>query len=177
MARGTIIVLSFLAVIAVLLFGINLGKKLNTVSNLPQPTIIQTTQTTPTVKEEPTNLKETAISTFTDETCGYTFSYPNSYMKQKTANQKSVIYVDADNPEIYIAASCAANLPRPPVGNENKETIILDGETGTLYHDKDPNGNPRDDIFVKHPTNGMEIVIVGYGDPFNQVRSSFKFIK
>ncbi len=176
MAKGTIIVLSVLAVIAVLLFGINLGKKLNSVSNTPQPTITQTTQPTVTTEQKATT-DTNATSTFTDETCGYTFSYPGSYIRQKTSNQKSVIYVDASNPKISIAASCAPTLPRPAVEEEGQEMVTLDGVNGILYHDKDPYGNPRDDIFVKHPTNGMEIVITGYGETFDQVRSSFRFIR
>lgn len=178
MAKGTIIVLSTLAVIAILLFGINLGKKIgNPVPATPSPTI-ETQQPTLTVDiTEPATSNQSGTSTYTDQSCGYTFSYPGSYLKQKTANQKSIIYVDANDSKKSIAATCAATLPRPPVADDAKETVTLDGVTGTLYHDKDPMGNPRDDIFVKHPTNGMEIVIAGYGETFDTVRSTFRFIQ
>lgn len=178
MAKGTIIVLSTLAVIALLLLGINIGKRIGSPAPVTPPPTIVTQQPTPTTEiAQSTTANQSGTSTFTDNSCGFSFSYPSSYMKQQTANKSSVIYVDPNNPKIAVAATCAATLPRPPVSSDKQEIVTLAGVTGTLYHDTDPSGNPRDDIFVKHPTNGMEIVIAGYGETFQTIRSTFKFIQ
>lgn len=186
MAKGTVIFLSILAVIALLLLGINIGKKISTPSSVSvaptlynsQPTVYVPSPTVaPTVANQSPITDNQSMSTFTDSSCGYSFSYPGSFMRQETVNKKSVIYVDPKNPKIVIAATCETTLPRPPLSPDKQETVTLGGTTGTLYHDTDTNGNPRDEIFVKHPTNGMEIVIAGYGEIFQTIRSTFKFVQ
>jgi len=181
MAKGTVIFLSILAVIALLLVGINIGKKIGTPSSVSVAPTLYNSQPTvyipsPTIANQ-SPITNQSISTFTDSSCGYSFSYPGSFMRQETANKKSVIYVDPKNPKTVIAATCGTTLPKPPLPSDEQETVTLAGVTGILYHDTDPNGNPRDDIFVKHPTNGMEIVIAGYGEIFQTIRSTFKFIQ
>jgi hypothetical protein len=186
MAKGTVIFLSILAVIALLLLGINIGKKIGTpsssnITQTTQPTLYnsQPTVYVPSPTVAPTVANQSTItnqnmSTFTDSSCGYSFSYPGSFMRQETVNKKSAIYVDPNNPKNVIAATCETTLPRPPLSSE---TVTLAGVTGTLYHDTDTNGNQRDEIFVKHPTSGMEIVIAGYGEIFQTIRSTFKFVQ
>jgi hypothetical protein len=187
MAKGTIIFLFVLAVLASLLFGIKLGINLDqgktapiqsTVSNpppLPSPTFslpspVSSSSAVPTKKV-------TSLSTFQNGTCGFSFSYPGSFMRQKTENEQSVIFTDPDDPKAMIAATCAQTLPRPPVSSDKIESITLGGVPATLYHDQDTNGNPRDEVIVKHPSSGLEIILAGYGETFQAALSSFKFVQ
>lgn len=187
MAKGTLIFLFFLAILATLLFGINLGKKLYksqsiqvpptptiTLSPTPTPTIISVN---PTAASTPsaTFKKILGNATFTNATCGFSFSYPGSFLRQKTVNEQSIIYADPENPSVSIAATCATNIPRPPVSSDKIEAINLDKVAATLYHDQNADGTPRDEVIVKHPTNGQEIIVAGFGEFFRQVLSSFKF--
>lgn len=190
MAKGTIIFFFSLSIFATLLFGINLGKKL--VSNqLPatsdqRPTTIPSPSPTPTIYISPiltstpsaAMKKTTGKTTYTDNTCGFSFSYPGSFIKQKSVNQQATIITDPDDPTSIIAVTCAASIPRPPVTSDKIEAVMLDKVAATLYHDQNQqDGSPRDEVIVKHPANDMEIILAGYGSAFQQVLNTFKFIK
>lgn len=194
MAKGTIILLFALGILASLLLGVNIGKRLERsfskqsfdFAQDKQPTTIPTAPPIPTVTvvlleaspSAATTVPATkGTSTFTDRTCGFTFSYPGSYLRQKTVNEQSVIFTDPNNPQSIIATTCASSIPRPPVEPSKIEAIILDNEAVTLFHDQNPDGTPRDEVIARHPTNGMEIIIAGYGPSFQNALSSFKFIK
>lgn len=192
MAKGTIILLFCLSIIAVFLFGVNFGKKLNspitdnlqliTVSptaNYPSltafPTISSGTSSAITVTSKP---KVTGTGTYTDKTCGFSFSYPGSYVRQTTSNEQSFIFSDPDDPNLAIAIACLSEIPRPPVSSDKIEATTIDGRAAMLYHDQSAkDGSPRDEVIVKHPKSGKEIIIAGYGENFHQVLTSFKFIQ
>ncbi|MBI4990687.1 hypothetical protein HZB96_01175 [Candidatus Gottesmanbacteria bacterium] len=98
-------------------------------------------------------------------------------MRQKTENAQSVIFTDPDDPNAAIATTCAESIPRPPVTSDKIEAISLGGVAATLYHDKNQDGTPRDEIIVKNPNNGLEIIIAGTGVTFQKALSSFKFVQ
>ncbi len=191
MAKGTIIFLFALSLLATLLLGINVGKKLGISSNSNlqpttgnvQPTI--TPSLTPTIIPSITIIsspsagmkKISGKTTYTDGSCGFSFSYPGSFMKQKSVNQQATILTDPDDPTSVIAVTCAASIPRPPVTSDKIESIMLDKVAATLYHDQNKDGTPRDEVIVKHPTNGMEIILAGFGANYKQALSSFRFIE
>lgn len=190
MAKGTLFFLIILLLIATLLFGINVGKKLgisqSAINNQPtnqaptppridyDPSVISPTQTaTPSSVMK----KSTGITTYTDASCGFSFSYPGSFIKQKSVNQQTTILTDPDDSSSTIAATCAASIPRPPVSSDKIEAISLDKVAATLYHDQNEDGSPRNEVIVKHPTNGMEIILAGFGASFQQALASFKFVQ
>lgn len=186
MAKGTLIFLFFLTIFAALLFGINIGKKLS-ISNSsipqptaynPQPTVTPSPAIIPIISASPSAAlkKSTGATTYTDATCGFSFSYPGSFINQKTTNGQSTILTDPENPSSIIAATCSSSIPRPPVSSDKIESIMLGNTAATLYHDQNQDGAPRDEVIVKHPSNGMEIIMAGYGENFQQALSSFKFI-
>lgn len=191
MAKGTIIFIFFLTILATLLLGINIGKNisLDKETSIPSPTATATPvlplTSTPILFSSPTSFVnpelspsqlETSITTFTDRTCGFSFSYPGSFIRQETTNAQSVIFVNPENLNDQIAAVCTDSIPRPPVSSDKIEAVTIDGVATNLYHDQDQDGNPRDEIIVKHPVNGLEIIIVGYGLSFENAVSSFKFL-
>ena len=189
MAKGTIKLFFSISIFATILFGINLGKKLVSnqlpTTNYQLPTSILSPSPTPTIYIFPTISsspsrtikKSTGITTYTDGTCGFSFSYPGSFIKQKSTNQQATIITDPDDPQAAIAATCAASIPRPPVTSDKIEAITMDKVAATLYHDQNSDGTPRDEVIVKHPTSGMEIILAGYGSTFQQVLTTFKFVR
>lgn len=197
MAKTTILILFILAVIATLLFGINIGKKISSNQNVqpfdsPSTSLGTSTQGKPTTNPSPTltlspfitsttsaNISVSkSLTTYTDKTCGFSFSYPGSFIKQQTVNEKSIIISDPNDENQAIAATCAQEIPKPPLPDNKIEQIILDKVTATLYHDTNAkDGTPRDEVIVKHPTTGLEIIIAGYGEIFDTALSTFKFIK
>jgi hypothetical protein len=196
MAKGTAVFIILLSFIAVFLLGINLGRNTekSIQTSIPQPSIINyqlsaspTYQPAPTINQNPVDIStpsgtkvqtNNGISTYTDKTCGFSFSYPGSYMKQQTVNQQSVIFTDPNDPNSGIAATCASEIPRPPLPSDKIEAIIMDKIPANLYHDQNSkDGSPRDEIIVRHPINNMEIIIAGYGQTFQKAISSFRFIQ
>lgn len=191
MAKGTIFTLFILAIITSVLIGINIGKNINTKSDIdkklsnntilsptlspsPIPTLIPSR---PALGSSSSDISQSnPISTYTDKKCGFTISFPTAYLSQKTNNDQSVIFTDPNDPNKVIALVCANSIPRPPVSSDNIESIKVGGEAATLYHDKDSAGNPRDEMIVKNPSTGLEIIIAGNGELFNQVINSFKFL-
>jgi hypothetical protein len=192
MAKGTVIFLFILSGIAFLLIGFNWGKKYNPNSFvLPEPSPTPD-KLNPTLTPTPSFLPEEVLptiasesgkttgskSTYTDKKCGFSFSYPGSYLKQKSTNGQSSIFTNPDNEAEMIAVACEQTLPKPPLAQEKIANIKIGGIMGKIYHDQNAkDGTPRDEVFVTHPTNGMEIIIAGYGKTYQAALSSFKFMK
>lgn len=163
MHNKTLLVLSLLSVIAALLIGINIGKKLSVSQYLsqfaPNPTPFASPQPTggggsPT----PISVKS-GKTTVKDESCGFTISYVN----------------DPSNPVI---TTCQQDIPKPPLTPDKIEDITLDGVPAKLYHDaSSKDGSPRDEVIVKHPTLNHEIILAGFGPSFNEAVASFKFLR
>ncbi len=190
MVKNTALLLFFLCIVATLLIGINLGKKIgkNTdVPNLPvptnppvsvSPTLIPTVQLNLPPTSSATTSANAETSTVTDQTCGFRLTFPSSYLKQKTENSQSQIFTNPDKPEEGVATACQEEIPKPPLTADKIESIILDGVAATLYHDQNAkDGTPRDEVIVKHPSKNLEVIIAGYGTIFRQALSSFKFIQ
>jgi len=190
MAKGTLILFFLLSIIATLLLGINIGKKIGTNQPLnSQPTTYNLQPTTihpsPTLTNIPTpvatisagiSIKAGSTTIYNDATCGLKFSYPAIFTKQKAVSVKATILSDPQNPNSALAVSCDQKIPRPPVSSDKIENITLDGIGGLLYHDRNQDGTPRDEVIVKHPAKNLEIIIAGYGPTFQQVISSFRFL-
>lgn len=191
MAKGTVILFFFLGIIAALLVGINIGKNIApgqsadstlqlsptlaptlSPSDTPIP-IPSTTAITPSVS---VSKAKGATTIYKDQTCGVQLSFPSSYLSQKTQNNQSVIFTNPDDQNDALAIACAKSIPKPPVAAENIEAVTLDKIPGLLYHDQNQDGTPRDEIIVKNPDNGMEIIIAGFGVTFQNAVKSFKFL-
>lgn len=205
MPKSTLYFIFALALIATLLIGINIGKNISSqttnntstslsaskeqITNLPisspypsyspSATLQPTTdirQPTPRIRSG--QATSSGSSTYTDSSCGFSFSYPGGYLSSNTVNGKSVILTDPDDESQQIIGACEDEIPKPPLSPEKVESIIVDGVTTNLYHDADSqSGKPRDEIIVRHPTNGKEIIIAGFGDTYNAALASFKFIQ
>jgi hypothetical protein len=196
MPRGTAFLIIALTAIAFLLIGINFGKTLSVKLALPNPipSPLPTSTPSPTLTPVPTekiiptiNISiypsstsskgvNSGTSTFTDGTCGISFTIPGGYLRTSSQNGKSSIFTDPNDPNAMIAATCASQIPRPPLPAEKVEAILLDGVAATLYHDSNAkDGSPRDEIIAKHPTSGQEVFVAGYGETFQRALKSFKF--
>ena len=185
----TITVIFILSIVATLLFGINIGKKLGK-SQYSQPSppaaaspkVTRPATVSPAFAPNPT--AETKLpsssqssSTYSDKSCGFSITYQGSYMDQKSRNNSSTIITDPDNPEAAIVTTCQSEIPKPPLPPEKIEDIVLDGVPARLYHDaSSKDGSPRDEVIVTHPVLNHEIIIAGFGPAFDQAVSSFKFL-
>lgn len=178
MAKATVLLLFVLSILAALLFGISIGKKIANSPNKPATTPTQSLQPTPTLTPYPTNTttQESGLTTFTNPSCGYQITYPQNWVKIESDTQS----VGLDNPSATssgkIAIICAANIPKPSISPQDIDNYRLGTVSAKLYHTTSQNGSPLDEIIAKIPGKKLEIAIAGFGPTLTTILNSFKFI-
>ncbi len=170
MHRNTYFVVTFLAVFAALVVGVNIGKKFTGQSNV---SIKPTPQASPT----PTPPQ---LSTFTSSKCGASLTFPDSLTKLEDGSGSAVLVDEADTKQ-SILITCQGSIPRPPLDPNKIVPIYVLYSTGTgsvsamLYHDSSAkDGSPVDDFIVRIPKTTMDFYLSGYGTIFNDVVKSIR---
>src|SRR5689334_13041045 len=154
MYRNTYLVVSVLAVLAALVVGVNIGKKLQ--SQPPTQKIAATPTPTPGIIMQP----------YEDTFCGFSVSYPSIFTVMENASGSAILNNTTDKTQ-SIVLTCQKNIPRPPLTPDKIESLTLATSTGAsisakLYHDASAkDGTPIDAIIFHHPKNGMDIFIAG----------------
>jgi hypothetical protein len=160
MHRNTYLLVIGLALFAALLVGVNIGKGLN--KQTPAAPTPPSTSPTPGI----------TIQTYTDTYCGFSLSYPSSFTVLENASGSAILHNAADKTQ-SITLTCQNAIPRPALAADKIETLTIPTADGasvsaTLYHDSSAStGTPIDAVIFKHPTNGMDAYVAGYGDSFN----------
>jgi hypothetical protein len=172
MHRNTYLLITFLAVFAALVVGVNVGKTMHSgasTSTVPTPTATITPTLAPTL-------------TYTNEYCGFSLQHPNT-LSALTGATGSAFLINTTTTSDSIAIACQEDIPRPPLSADKIETSILYTEdktasvTARLYHDASPkDGKPMDELIFTHPTTGLDVFIAGFGETFNTVIASIKLL-
>lgn len=167
--RNTILVISFLAIIAALLVGFNLGRRFQRETN-GAPTSPSPIPTRPLPK----------INSYQNTYCGISLDYPDSLTKLEATT--GAMFVDPQNASNSVALACQEEIPRPTLVPERIETVDLVATSGAsisakLYHDaSEKDGSPLDKLIFTNPKTGLDIFIAGFGSAFSQVISSLKLL-
>ncbi|MBI4036798.1 hypothetical protein HY386_02905 [Candidatus Daviesbacteria bacterium] len=164
MARNTLFLVVFLAIVAALVVGVQIGRTTNPQLS-PTPAPQTTAIPTPTPQ---------ANLPYTNTYCGFSFTYPNSLTLTPGASGSAVI---SDGSETILMA-CQTEIPRPPLISDRIEEASIAGVTDAkIYHDSSANdGTPIDALIFNNPANGFDIFISGLGPAFNQVISSIQLL-
>lgn len=166
MARNTLLFTAFLAVLAALLVGFNIGRKLK--------------PTQPAATPSPSPTPAIARASFVSD-CGISFDYPATLEKLDGASG-SAVFTDPANEANSIAVTCQADIPRPPITPERIETVMLTSTAGAtfsalLYHDaSQKDGTPIDELIFTHPETGLDVFVAGFGTIFQQILSTLKVL-
>lgn len=166
MHRNTYLLVIVLAVFAALLIGVNIGKRLQ---KQPFPT---PTPASPAGGPTPT------IQTYTDTYCGFSLVYPAGYTVLENASGSAILNSTADKTQ-SITLTCQKSIPRPPLSGDKIESFAIPAGSisATLYHDSSASdGTPIDALIFRHPTNGMDVFVAGYGDAFNAAIKTLQII-
>lgn len=169
MHKNTYIVVSILAVLAALVVGVNVGKKISPTVPTPAPTI--TTAPSPTPKTQ----------TFRDTACGFSVTYEDQYTLMENASGSAILTHASDQTKSIIM-TCQKDIPRPALTPENIETFPIQTTDGasvsaTLYHNQSAkDGTPVDALIFTHPTRTLDIFIAGYGDSFNKLIKTIEIL-
>src|SRR3989338_1170829 len=160
MAKGTILFLFLLAIIATLLFGINIGKKinLNQPPSVPSPTLtsIKPTliPTIPVASNSATTVGNT--TTYINNNCGYQISYPAAWTRLES-DPRSVALENPATSSGKLAIVCQEEIPRVPLPEEKIEDIKLGTISAKLYHDSSQkDGTPIDKVIATIPGKNLD---------------------
>lgn len=176
MHRNTYILVSILAVLAALVVGVNVGKKISPVSPPAPPT------PTPLAKPNPTLLDTTLTQTYVDNACGFSLEYSNDYSLTENASGSAILSSTGSGNQ-SIVMTCQKNIPRPPLASDKIQSLMLPASTGasvsaTLYHDQSSkDSSPIDAIIFTHPTRKLDVFVAGYGDSFNAAIKTIQVIQ
>lgn len=167
MPKNTLLFVSFLAVIAALLVGINIGRSL-----APQQTATAPTPT-PIVTQSP-------ITLLTGSTCGITFQYPSTLTAMESSTS-GVILANSKTPGDSIIVICQDDIPRIALTPDKIETMKILSATNAasasakLYHDASAkDGTPVDKLIFTNPKTGQDVFVAGFGATFNQLIGTLK---
>jgi len=151
-----------LALIAMFLFGLNIGRF------IPRSTSL--IPATPT----PTPVATAESRTYTISGCGVSFSYTNNQTLTEASMAATLTTEGISN---KIAIACAPEIPRPPLPPAKIEDTEVAGIKTKLYHDaaaKD--GTPIDAIIIDHPKNPkLDVGFFGFGEEFKKLLNTVSF--
>lgn len=171
MHRNTYLVVGALAVLAALVVGVNVGKRMSPGSSqaTPTPTIAVSLIPTPT------------LETYINTACGFSLQYTNDFSLMDSASGSAILNFANDKSK-SIAMTCQKNIPRPAIPADKIDSLTIAASTGAsvsakLYHDQSSqDGTPLDAVIFTHPTRKLDIFIAGYGDAFNAIIKTIQII-
>lgn len=163
MHRNTLLVTLFLAIVAALVVGVQIGRRTNP-SLSPTPTPIILTPTKP----------QQSFVPYTNDFCGFSFRYPSALTLTPGASGSAVL----SNSGETILIACQKDIPRPPLTQERIEEATIAGVTNAkIYHDASPkDGTPIDELIFTNPNNGLDVFISGLGPVFKQIVSTIQLL-
>lgn len=163
MPKNTLLFVSFLAVIASLLVGIQIGRSMS-----PQQENIAPSPT-PKITATPT------LHFVNGSSCGVRFQYPSSLTVMEGSGS-GMILANVTKPEESIVVVCQDDIPRVALPDDRIETKKILSTTGTasvsakLYHDaSQKDGTPMDKLIFTHPKTNQDVFIGGFGVIYTQL--------
>lgn len=111
--------------------------------------------------------------TYSNFDYNYSLKYPADWKQGQEG--KSIIFTKGKE---KITITIAPEIPRPALPDNLIEVAFLDKLAAKLYHDQSPkDGAPLDKVIATLADGKNDISLTGYGDTFNQMILTFKFIK
>lgn len=163
MPKNTLLFVSFLAVIAALLVGIQIGRSMT-----PQQVAVAPSPT-PVITAIPT------LHSVNGSSCGVRFQYPSNLTAMEGSGS-GMILANKTKPEESIVIVCQDEIPRVALPDEKidvKKILSVSGSASVsakLYHDaSQKDGTPMDKLIFTHPKTNQDVFIGGYGVLYTQL--------
>jgi len=170
LAKTTAILIIILAIIAALVTGIQIGRKVGSGSlftSSPTPDLTSQAPSPSVIASASAQLQ-----TFTHKECGVQFQYDPAYQVSQSSN--SAILVNGTTGD-QVSLACAAEIPLPPLPPEKIDEATVAGQAATIYHDASAkDGTPIDVVIFDHPVKGLKVALLGFGEVFQQTLTSIK---
>jgi len=173
MHRNTYILVSGLAVLAALVVGVNVGKKLSPAA--PQSSAKITPS--PVLTATPTSSEQL----FTDTACGFSLQYGSTFTLIDSGTGSAVL--NSQNSQSQsIVMTCQKNILLPSVAPDTIQSLFLPTTAGASVSAKlyisqtNQDGTPINALLFTHPTNKLDVFIAGYGDAYNALLKTIRII-
>ncbi|MDP1723038.1 MAG: hypothetical protein Q8L37_07670 [Candidatus Gottesmanbacteria bacterium] len=169
MYRNTYLLVSLLAVIAALLIGVNLGRKLTPATpsssiSFPTPTVLTTGQSIPS-----------DVKPYRNSFCNVAFDYPASLRVLENASGSAAF--TGNNPDDGILMTCQKNIPKPMVSESSIEDIRVGTTAAKLYHTQLATDSASvDSLIFRHPGTKLDVFLAGRGEAFRKLISSITLL-
>ena len=163
MHKNTFVLVLFLAIVAALLVGVNIGRKFQPTAEITLPT--------PT----PASASNAAIATtFTSINCGISLTLPPETTATNVATN-SAQFVSADSSAVVFG--CEKEIPKNALPAEKIETIQIASISAKLYHTTSPkDGTLFDALIFRNPETSMDIYLAGLGSTFSAIIKSITIL-
>lgn len=166
MPKNTFVVVVVLAILAALVVGVNLGKRVTDTNNAN--TLTATLSPTPTTQVN--------LYTYANRNCGISITYPE-YFSVLENPLEGAILSNTKNSKDAIIVTCQKDIPRIPLSAEKIEQVKIGTISAQLYHDASQNdGTPIDKLIFTNPGINKDVYIAGYGSDFNTVLQSLQIL-
>jgi hypothetical protein len=195
MLKNTYYLILFLSVLAALVIGLNIGKKIQqpTINNETiQQSEISLTPTPPTIDSEPiqsstsSSINKSASPSgvvlknglYTSASCAVSFAVPATIdIEESATDAKGAVFTNKTNPTDMMVLTCQKDIPRPPLTSQNIENFSIGTVAGKLYHDSSQkDGTKVDALIFTHPKTKLDVFLGGYGSTFNTLIQSLKIL-
>jgi len=168
MHRNTYLLVVVLSICAALLVGVNIGKRLK------PPTVA--TPAPPAGGPTPVII----MQTYTDAYCGFSLVYPSTFTVLENASGSAILHNPLDKTQ-SITLTCQKAIPQPALTADKIETFTIPDAGGSsisakLYHESSAEGATIDAVIFRHPGNGMDSFVAGYGDAFDTAIRSLRIL-
>jgi hypothetical protein len=205
MLKNTYYLILLLSVLAALVVGLNIGKKMQQSQNAqgnPQntelekiptstPIILDTANQTSSLSatnypSSSSGLLKNATSSgattkgtlYTSPSCGVTLIYPDTVTLEESSTQTyGAVFTNKINPTDMVVLTCQKDIPKPPLSTQNIENIMIGNVAAKLYHDTSAkDGTKVDALIFTNPKTKLDVFVGGYGSVFNAIIQSLKIL-
>ena len=163
MHKNTFVLVLFLAIVAALLVGVNIGRKFS-----PPVEEIPSLSPTPIPTPQPQS------TTFTNPNCGISLTLPaGTTVEEETTNSAQFISSDSS----AVVFGCEKEIPKIALPAEKIETVQVASISAKLYHTTNAkDGTPFDALIFRNPATSMNIYLAGFGSTFSAIIKSMTIL-
>lgn len=165
MHRNTFLLVITLSVVAALLVGVNIGRRLPSTQSTDSISLT----TTPSSAAQPDATPIT--KSYQNRFCRVAFDYPSDLILLENASGSAVL--TGKKAEDGIILTCQKQIPRPDGSGGKAEQILIGSVSATLYHDQVASeGAVIDSVIFRHPGTKLDVFLAGTGEVFRKLIAS-----
>lgn len=155
MHKNTYLLVSILAVVAALVIGVNIGRRVT----MPQTIQLPSPPT-------PTTVAASKFLSYSNSFCKVAFEYPDTFTVLENASGSAAFTNPKGDDGIIL--TCQKDIPRPAETKETVEDVRIGSVAAKLYNNQS--------LIFRHPGTKLDVFLAGTGEAFRKLISSITLI-